>query len=44
MAMSEQVRTVAGREVTITSSDKLYFPKLDLTKGDVIDYLSLIHI
>ena len=38
--MSEQIRTVAGREVTITSSDKLYFPKLDLTKGDVIDYFA----
>ncbi len=38
--MTEQVREVAGREVTITSSDKPYFPKLDLTKGDVIDYFS----
>lgn len=34
----EQVREIAGREVTITSSDKMYFPKLGLTKGDVIDY------
>ena len=40
LAMTEQIREVAGREVTITSSDKLYFPKLDLTKGDVIDYFS----
>jgi len=38
--MSEQIREVDGREVTITSSDKLYFPKRDLTKGDVIDYFT----
>ena len=36
--MAEQVREIAGREVAISSSDKMYFPKLDLTKGDVIDY------
>ena len=38
--MTEQIRIVAGREVTITSSDKPYFPKLGLTKGDLIDYFS----
>jgi len=36
--MAEQVREIAGREVVVTSSDKIYFPKLDLNKGDVIDY------
>ena len=36
--MSEQVRKVAGHEVAVTSSDKLYFPKMSLTKSDVIDY------
>ena len=36
--MTEQVREVAGHELTITSSDKEYFPKLGLTKGDVVDY------
>jgi len=36
--MSEQVREVAGHEVAVTSSDKLYFPKMSLTKSDVIDY------
>ena len=36
--MAEQVREVAGREVTVTSPDKQYFPKIGLTKGDVIDY------
>lgn len=36
--MTEQVRVVAGREVTVTSSDKPYFPKVGLTKSDVVDY------
>ncbi|MFT7475223.1 MAG: DNA ligase D [Verrucomicrobiales bacterium] len=36
--MSEQVREIAGQEVTITSPDKEYFPKAGLTKSDVIDY------
>jgi DNA ligase D len=36
--MSEQVREIAGREVSITSSDKMYFPKVGLTTGDIIDY------
>jgi len=29
---------VAGRDVPVTSLDKPYFPKVGLTKGDVIDY------
>lgn len=36
--MADAVREVAGREVAVTSQDKLYFPKVGLTKGDVIDY------
>ncbi len=36
--MAEQVRDVAGRTVTVTSPDKEYFPKLGLSKSDVVDY------
>lgn len=38
MAGEEQLRTIAGREVRISSPDKLYFPKVDLTKSDIVDY------
>lgn len=36
--MEDDVREVAGREVAVTSQDKPYFPKVGLTKGQVIDY------
>lgn len=36
--MVEQVREVAGRSVTVSSPDKEYFPKVGLTKSDVVDY------
>lgn len=36
--MAEEVRELAGHEVTVTSADKGYFPKIGLTKSDVIDY------
>ena len=45
-----EVREIGGRELTFTSLDKPYFPKVGLTKGDVLAYfetiseLSLIHI
>ena len=29
---------VAGREVTITNREKVFFPRLGLTKGDLVDY------
>ena len=29
---------VAGRDVTVTNPDKVFFPKLGLTKGDLVDY------
>src|SRR2546423_2360493 len=29
---------VAGRDVTITNRDKVFFPKRGLTKGDLVDY------
>lgn len=40
MAADDEVefRTVAGREIRISSPEKLYFPKLGLTKSDVVDY------
>ena len=38
MAADEQIRAVAGREVRISSPDKVYFPKLGLTKSDIVDY------
>ena len=33
-----RVVRVAGREVTITNRDKVFFPRLGLTKGDLVDY------
>ena len=36
--MAQQVREIAGHEVTVTNPDKVYFPKLGLSKSDVIDY------
>ena len=33
---------VAGRSVAVTSLDKAYFPKVDLTKGDVLSYFSML--
>ncbi len=32
------IREIAGRSVKITSPDKVYFPKIGITKLDVIDY------
>jgi len=29
---------VAGRDVTVTNRDKIFFPKSGLTKGDLVDY------
>jgi DNA ligase D len=29
---------VAGRDVTVTNPDKIFFPKRGLTKGDLVDY------
>src|SRR2546423_5009106 len=29
---------VAGRDVTVTNRDKVFFPKRGLTKGDLVDY------
>lgn len=41
MAASE-VREIAGHELTLTSLDKLYFPKVGLTKGDLIAYFEAV--
>lgn len=38
----DEVREVAGRELTLTSLDKAYFPKVGLTKGDVLTYFEAI--
>jgi len=38
MAGEEQIRSIAGREVRISSPDKPYFPKVGLTKSDIVDY------
>ncbi len=35
---SKAVIEIAGREVPVTSLDKPYFPKVGLTKGDVLNY------
>ena len=29
---------VAGKDVTVTNRDKIFFPELGLTKGDLVDY------
>ncbi len=33
---------IAGREVAVSSRDKPYFPKVGLTKGDVLDYFAML--
>ncbi|GAA0734800.1 non-homologous end-joining DNA ligase [Dactylosporangium roseum] len=38
MASTKEVIEVAGREVTITNPDKVYFPKSGRTKMDVVRY------
>lgn len=38
MAADKQIRVVAGHELAVSSPDKLYFPKLSLTKSDIVDY------
>lgn len=39
---SDETREVAGRSVTLSHLDKVYFPDAKLTKGDVIDYYERI--
>ena len=43
MAGSE-VREFAGRELTLTSLDKPYFPKVGLTKGDLLAYFEAVSV
>ena len=38
MSGDEIVRTISDREVRISSPDKVYFPKVGLTKIDIVDY------
>ena len=37
-----EVREIGGRELALTSLDKPYFPKIGLTKGDVLAYFETI--
>ena len=37
-----EVREIGGRELTLTSLDKPYFPKIGLTKGDVLAYFETV--
>ena len=37
-----EVREIGGHELTLTSLDKPYFPKVGLTKGDVIAYFEAV--
>lgn len=39
-----EVREIAGRELALTSLDKPYFPKVGLTKGDVIAYFEAVAV
>ena len=39
---SDETREVAGRSVTLSHLDKMYFPEAELTKGDVVDYYERI--
>lgn len=41
MAGSDVI-AIAGREVDVSSLDKPYFPKVGLTKGDVISYFAML--
>lgn len=38
----ERYLTVGGREVRISSPDKVYFPEIGLTKSDVVDYYAAV--
>lgn len=38
----DEVRSVAGQEVSLTNLDKPYFPKPGLTKGDVLNYFDAV--
>src|SRR5579864_674725 len=38
MASRKELITVAGREVTISNPDKVYFPEAGYTKRDLVDY------
>lgn len=35
---AEKIYTFGKNEITVTSTDKIYFPKEKVTKGDVVDY------
>ena len=37
-----EIIRIAGREVPVTSVDKPYFPKVGLSKGDVLDYFVML--
>jgi DNA primase len=36
--MTEARRMVAGREVTVTNPDKVYFPEAGITKIELVRY------
>jgi DNA ligase D-like protein (predicted polymerase) len=38
MADTREAREIAGREVTISNPDKVYFPRTGHTKGNLVDY------
>ena len=38
MAARKEILEIAGREVTITNPDKVYFPKTGHTKLDLVRY------
>src|ERR1700690_2156768 len=38
MASRKELITVAGREVTISNPDKVYFPQAGYTKRDLVEY------
>jgi DNA ligase D len=38
MPANERTEQIAGRSVTISNPDKVYFPTLGATKGDLVDY------
>jgi DNA primase len=38
MPPQPELLTVAGREVTITNPDKVFFPRLGVTKRDMVEY------
>ena len=42
MPANERTEQIAGRSVTITNPDKVYFPELGVTKGDLVDYYLVV--